>query len=209
MSAINKKQIIVAISLAVLAIGAVILFMVYMKGDTIDKYVFLFKGTEYSGKTYTTENVKVPMNDGKEIELTYITYLQDQKEYQFGFSIPEEERLTREVPYDMEIVNTKSNETVSREPLFAAEKRDGRYYYRTVFSNANIDVEASPDLTLIIRDSDGKELASHVIVTAKTLFTSAELDSLQKREYTKDASESGSDSSSESTSSNSSESIAA
>ena len=53
MSAQTKKQIIIAVILAVVAIAAVLIFLFTGRGDTIDKYVFAFEGEEHTGKVYT------------------------------------------------------------------------------------------------------------------------------------------------------------
>ncbi|MGI5897446.1 MAG: hypothetical protein ACOX6U_10955 [Oscillospiraceae bacterium] len=200
MSAQTKKQIIIAVILAAVAIAAVLIFLFTGRGDTIDKYVFAFEGEEHTGKVYTTDDITLALNNGEELPMTFIVYLQDKQEYQFGTSVPEEERLKTEEPYQFEIVNAETGEIVGSKPIFIAGSRNGRYYYRIIFRDTPIDVEASPDLKMVVRDLDGNEVASQVIVTAKTLFTEADWDSLKKLQGTVDSSSSDSSSSAESSS---------
>ena len=196
MNSLTKKHIIVAVILAVLGIAAVLIVLRLGQGQTVDKRVLLWDTVEYTGKVYTTDDIDVPLSDGETITLTYTTYLQDQKELQFGFSLPVSDDLKNVEPFFLQIVDSSTGEVLSERPMFIVEERDGRYYYRAIFSDINVDVEASPDLILNVSDMEQNEqVASQVIITAKTLFTETNFDSIEKLEATKDTSESSSESS--------------
>lgn len=196
MNSLTKKHIIVAVILAVLGIAAVLIVLRLGQGQTVDKRVLLWDTVEYTGKVYTTDDVDVPLSDGETITLTYMTYLQDQKELQFGFSLPVSDDLKNVEPFFLQIVDSSTGEVLSERPMFIVEERDGRYYYRAIFSDINVDVEASPDLILNVSDMEQNEqFASQVIITAKTIFTETNFDSIEKLEATKDTSESSSESS--------------
>ncbi len=196
MNSLTKKHIIVAVILAVLGIAAVLIVLRLGQGQTVDKRVLLWDTVEYTGKVYTTDDIDVPLSDGETITLTYMTYLQDQKELQFGFSLPVSDDLKNVEPFFLQIVDSSTGEVLSERPMFIVEERDGRYYYRAIFSDINVDVEASPDLILNVSDMEQNEqFASQVIITAKTLFTETNFDSIEKLEATKDTSESSSESS--------------
>ncbi len=196
MNSLTKKHIIVAVILAVLGIAAVLIVLRLGQGQTVDKRVLLWDTVEYTGKVYTTDDIDVPLSDGETITLTYMTYLQDQKELQFGFSLPVSDDLKNVEPFFLQIVDSSTGEVLSERPMFIVEERDGRYYYRAIFSDINVDVEASPDLILNVSDMEKDEqFASQVIITAKTLFTETNFDSIEKLEATKDTSESSSESS--------------
>lgn len=196
MNSLTKKHIIVAVILAVLGIAAVLIVLRLGQGQTVDKRVLLWDTVEYTGKVYTTDDIDVPLSDGETITLTYMTYLQDQKELQFGFSLPVSDDLKNVEPFFLQIVDSSTGEVLSEQPMFIVEERDGRYYYRAIFSDINVDVEASPDLILNVSDMEKDEqFASQVIITAKTLFTETNFDSIEKLEATKDTSESSSESS--------------
>lgn len=196
MNSLTKKHIIVAVILAVLGIAAVLIVLRLGQGQTVDKRVLLWDTVEYTGKVYTTDDIDVPLSDGETITLTYMTYLQDQKELQFGFSLPVSDDLKNVEPFFLQIVDSSTGEVLSERPMFIVEERDGRYYYRAIFSDINVDVEASPDLILNVSDMEQNEqFASQVIITAKTIFTETNFDSIEKLEATKDTSESSSESS--------------
>ncbi len=196
MNSLTKKHIIVAVILAVLGIAAVLIVLRLGQGQTVDKRVLLWDTVEYTGKVYATDDIDVPLSDGETITLTYMTYLQDQKELQFGFSLPVSDDLKNVEPFFLQIVDSSTGEVLSERPMFIVEERDGRYYYRAIFSDINVDVEASPDLILNVSDMEQNEqFASQVIITAKTLFTETNFDSIEKLEATKDTSESSSESS--------------
>ncbi len=196
MNSLTKKHIIVAVILAVLGIAAVLIVLRLGQGQTVDKRVLLWDTVEYTGKVYTTDDIDVPLSDGETITLTYTTYLQDQKELQFGFSLPVSDDLKNVEPFFLQIVDSSTGEVLSERPMFIVEERDGRYYYRAIFSDINVDVEASPDLILNVSDmKKDEQFASQVIITAKTLFTETNFDSIEKLEATKDTSESSSESS--------------
>ena len=196
MNSLTKKHIIVAVILAVLGIAAVLIVLRLGQGQTVDKRVLLWDTVEYTGKVYTTDDIDVPLSDGETITLTYMTYLQDQKELQFGFSLPVSDDLKNVEPFFLQIVDSSTGEVLSERPMFIVEERDGRYYYRAIFSDINVDVEASPDLILNVSDmKKDEQFASQVIITAKTLFTETNFDSIEKLEATKDTSESSSESS--------------
>ena len=196
MNSLTKKHIIVAVILAVLGIAAVLIVLRLGQGQTVDKRVLLWDTVEYTGKVYTTDDIDVSLSDGETITLTYMTYLQDQKELQFGFSLPVSDDLKNVEPFFLQIVDSSTGEVLSERPMFIVEERDGRYYYRAIFSDINVDVEASPDLILNVSDMEQNEqFASQVIITAKTLFTETNFDSIEKLEATKDTSESSSESS--------------
>lgn len=195
MNSLTKKHIIVAVILAVLGIAAVLIVLRLGQGQTVDKRVLLWDTVEYTGKVYTTDDIDVPLSDGETITLTYMTYLQDQKELQFGFSLPVSDDLKNVEPFFLQIVDSSTGEVLSERPMFIVEERDGRYYYRAIFSDINVDVEASPDLILNVSDMEQNEqFASQVIITAKTIFTETNFDSIEKLEATKDTSESSSES---------------
>lgn len=196
MNSLTKKHIIVAVILAVLGIAAVLIVLRLGQGQTVDKRVLLWDTVEYTGKVYTADDIDVPLSDGETITLTYMTYLQDQKELQFGFSLPVSDDLKNVEPFFLQIVDSSTGEVLSERPMFIVEERDGRYYYRAIFSDINVDVEASPDLILNVSDMEQNEqFASQVIITAKTIFTETNFDSIEKLEATKDTSESSSESS--------------
>ncbi len=196
MNSLTKKHIIVAVILAVLGIAAVLIVLRLGQGQTVDKRVLLWDTVEYTGKVYATDDIDVPLSDGETITLTYMTYLQDQKELQFGFSLPVSDDLKNVEPFFLQIVDSSTGEVLSERPMFIVEERDGRYYYRAIFSDINVDVEASPDLILNVSDMEQNEqFASQVIITAKTIFTETNFDSIEKLEATKDTSESSSESS--------------
>lgn len=196
MNSLTKKHIIVAVILAVLGIAAVLIVLRLGQGQTVDKRVLLWDTVEYTGKVYTTDDIDVPLSDGETITLTYMTYLQDQKELQFGFSLPVSDDLKNVEPFFLQIVDSSTGEVLSERPMFIVEERDGRYYYRAIFSDINVDVEASPDLILNVSDMEQNEqFASQVIITAKTIFTETNFDSIEKLEATKGTSESSSESS--------------
>lgn len=196
MNSLTKKHIIVAVILAVLGIAAVLIVLRLGQGQTVDKRVLLWDTVEYTGNVYTTDDIDVPLSDGETITLTYMTYLQDQKELQFGFSLPVSDDLKNVEPFFLQIVDSSTGEVLSERPMFIVEERDGRYYYRAIFSDINVDVEASPDLILNVSDIEKDEqFASQVIITAKTLFTETSFDSIEELEATKDTSESSSESS--------------
>lgn len=196
MNSLTKKHIIVAVILAVLGIAAVLIVLRLGQGQTVDKRVLLWDTVEYTGKVYTTDDIDVSLSDGETITLTYMTYLQDQKELQFGFSLPVSDDLKNVEPFFLQIVDSSTGEVLSERPMFIVEERDGRYYYRAIFSDINVDVEASPDLILNVSDMEQNEqFASQVIITAKTIFTETNFDSIEKLEATKDTSESSSESS--------------
>ncbi len=196
MNSLTKKHIIVAVILAVLGIAAVLIVLRLGQGQTVDKRVLLWDTVEYTGKVYTTDDIDVPLSDGETITLTYMTYLQDQKELQFGFSLPVSDDLKNVEPFFLQIVDSSTGEVLSERPMFIVEERDGRYYYRAIFSDINVDVEASPDLILNVSDmKKDEQFASQVIITAKTIFTETNFDSIEKLEATKGTSESSSESS--------------
>lgn len=186
MNSLTKKHIIVAVILALLGIAAVFIVLRLGQGETVDKRVLLWDSVEYTGKVYTTEDVDVPLSNDETITLTYMAYLQDQKELQFGFSLPVSDELKNVEPFFLQIVDSSTSEVLSERPIFLVEERDGRYYYRAVFSDIEVDVEASPDLILNVSDmKTGEQFASQVIITAKTLFTETNFDSIEKLEATK------------------------
>lgn len=196
MNSLTKKHIIVAVILAVLGIAAVLIVLRLGQGQTVDKRVLLWDTVEYTGKVYATDDIDVPLSDGETITLTYMTYLQDQKELQFGFSLPVSDDLKNVEPFFLQIVDSSTGEVLSERPMFIVEERDGRYYYRAIFSDINVDVEASPDLILNVSDmKKDEQFASQVIITAKTIFTETNFDSIEKLEATKGTSESSSESS--------------
>ncbi|MCI8500770.1 MAG: hypothetical protein HFJ85_00890 [Oscillospiraceae bacterium] len=173
MNALTKKHIIVAVILAVLGIVTVLLLLQAMKGNPISTCIFEEDGTEYTGDYYQMDDAALTLEDGTELQLELITYFPEQKELQFGFSLPEADELKNKEPFKMELLNLaeSADSPITKEPFYISELRDGRYHYRAVFRDAQIDVERSPDLTLRIKSTEGTPLSSEVFITAKTLFT--------------------------------------
>ncbi len=180
MNALTKKHIIVAVILAVLGIVTVLLLLQAMKGNPISICIFEEEGTEYTGDFYQMDGVALTLEDATELKLELITYFPEQKELQFGFSLPETDELKDKEPFKMELLNLAESADVpiTKEPFYISELRDGRYHYRAVFRDAQIDVERSPDLTLRIKSAEGKQLSSEVFITAKTLFTAKPFDQI-------------------------------
>ena len=168
MNSLTKKHIIVAVILAVLGIAAVLIVLRLGQGQTVDKRVLLWDTVEYTGKVYTTDDIDVPLSDGETITLTYMTYLQDQKELQFGFSLPVSDDLKNVEPFFLQIVDSSTGEVLSERPMFIVEERDGRYYYRAIFSDINVDVEASPDLILNVSDMEQNEVGGQAVLEDNT-----------------------------------------
>lgn len=184
MSGITKKHIIVAVVLAILGIVTVLLLLKFMKGNPVNICIFQEENVEYTGDLYQMDDTTLKLKDGTELKLEVITYFPEQKEFQFGFTLPESDSLKDKLPYTIELTDT-AGVSVSKEPFFISEVRDGQYCYRTVFRDAEIDVEKSQDLTLTIQDENGTELYSEVFISEKTLFTAKAFSAIDSREIFK------------------------
>ena len=174
----TKKQIIIAVILAVLGIVTVLLLMRVFQGSPANELVFLRENEEYSQNVYQMDDCSIELKNGDQLDLNLIVYLKEKNEFQFGFSIPKVEELENEEPFSIEIVDVSTGKMISDKPFFVREIRDDRYYYRAIFLNAKIDVEASPDLVLKITDLEGLELYSEVFITKDTLFKEKSLEEL-------------------------------
>ena len=181
MSGIDKKHIVVAVILAILGVITVLLLLKYMKGDPINLCVFQEDGVEYTGDYYQMDGTTIKLKDGTELKLELITYFPMQKELQFGFSLPESDNLKDKETFKMELIDAKTNSSISKAPFYISEQRDGFYCYRAVFRDAAIDVEASSDLILNIKDSSDNLQSNEVFITAKTLFTAKPFNQLDSR----------------------------
>lgn len=174
----TKKQIILAVILAVLAIVTVLLLMEFMKGAPANELVFLREGEEYSQPVYQMDDSSLKLKNSEELNLNLVVYIKEKNELQLGFSLPETEESKDQEPFKMELLNTETGETVTEKPIFIRELRDGNCYYRAIFLNAEIDVEASPELELNILTLDNEPLYSGVFINKSTVFTETPLSEL-------------------------------
>ena len=202
MSGITKKHIIVAVVLAILGIVTVLLLLKFMKGNPVNICIFQEENVEYTGDLYQMDDTTLKLKDGTELKLEVITYYPEQKELQFGFTLAESDSLKDKLPYTIELTDAVAGTSVSKEPFFISEVRDGQYCYRTVFREAAIDVEKSQDLLLTIKDEKGTELYSDIFISEKTLFTAKPFSAIDSRDIFKATLGSENDSSAGDSSSN-------